>query len=111
MKELLLAVEKLANEELNRSYKKFPSFHSPHEGYAVIKEELEETDEEVTGIKHGAMCMWSAIRCNDVTPVYLNEIKEHAIHAAAEAIQVAAMAQKFLNSGCASEPVEGREKK
>lgn len=103
MKELLSAVERLATEELNRSYHKFPSFHSPHEGYAVIKEELEETDQEVIGMKHGIMCMWSAIRCNDVTPVYLEEIKTHALHAAAEAIQVAAMAQKFIDSGCASE--------
>ena len=44
------AVEKEVNElvfkELNNANEKFPLFSSPHHGYAVIKEEIEEIDYE-----------------------------------------------------------------
>ena len=55
--------------------KKFPDFHSEHEGYAVIKEEVDE--------------LWDAIKNNKHT-----EIHERLW----EAIQVAAMAVKYVAS-------------
>lgn len=56
--------------ELDKATKKFPKFNSAHEGYAVIKEELEEA--------------WEEIKEND------NE------KAKDEMIQVAAMAVRFV---------------
>lgn len=56
--------------ELVRAQAKFPGFHSGHEGWAVIREELDE--------------LWDAIKANDPT------------HASYEAVQVAAMALRFL---------------
>lgn len=56
--------------ELTSAKKTFPDFHSPHEGYAVIKEELDE--------------MWDAIKQNNV------------IHSCEEAKQVAAMAIRYI---------------
>ena len=59
-----------ALSELHDAMLKFPPFHSRHEGYAVLKEEVDELWAEV---KHG-------------TPTRAKE----------EAIQVAAMALRFL---------------
>lgn len=56
--------------ELERASAKFPPFHSQHEGFAVLKEEVDELWQEV---KHG-------------TPERARE----------EAIQVAAMAIRFV---------------
>lgn len=63
-------------EELNRARQKHPKkFNSPHEGWAVIREELDELWEEV---KH------------DTYPLRLRE----------EAIQVAATALRFIEDLC-----------
>ena len=102
MKELLSAVSKLADEELNRSYEKFPKFNSPHEGYAVILEEVDELKEEIFGhdkIDGSMKWFWNNIKHNSkYRQESINELKDAALHAAAEAIQVAAMAQKYLDS-------------
>ena len=66
----LAKINNLVREELRRAMEKFGPFHSPHEGYAIIKEELEET--------------W-------------DEIKANNLHSSCdEAIQVAAMAMRYL---------------
>lgn len=66
----------LVKNELELANNKFPLFNSPHEGYAVIKEELDE--------------LWHEIK-NDKHPMSKSNQKD-------EAIQVAAMAIKFLIS-------------
>ena len=60
-----------ALSELARARQKWPAgFHSGHEGYAVLKEELEE--------------LWEAVRRDDV------------LAQRSEAVQIAAMALRFL---------------
>jgi hypothetical protein len=61
--------------EYDSAVAKFPSFNSAHEGYAVIKEELDE--------------LWDAIKGN-MRPETLAD----------EAKQVAAMALRFLTDCC-----------
>lgn len=56
--------------EYDRARKKFKPMRGPHEGYAVILEELDE--------------MWDAIKANDIP------------HARKECLQVAAMCLAFL---------------
>lgn len=63
-------------KELNAARMSFPNFHSYHEGYAVLKEEVDE--------------LWDAIKAKDFDP---NQIKK-------EGIQVAAMALRFLTDCC-----------
>ena len=70
LEEIFEAVSK----ELARALAKFPPFHSTHEGYAVILEELDEMWEEVK-------------RCDPFQP-------SHKLFK--EAIQVAAMAIRFV---------------
>lgn len=75
------AYEKAAADALNELWdakRKFPSFHSPHEGYAVLLEEVDELWDEVRSFR-GA---------KDKT------------HMRAEAIQVAAMAIRFSVDCC-----------
>jgi hypothetical protein len=99
MKQLLIDIEKLATEELTRSYEKFPAFNSSHEGYAVITEELEELVDEIGALAYAQGGLWAAVKKNDLDIQKNNLVilKQRAIQAASEAIQVSAMAQKFLN--------------
>jgi hypothetical protein len=62
--------------ELEDASNKFPAFHTPHEGYAIIKEEFDE--------------LWQAVmlRQSDAT-------RNHMMRK--EAIQVAAMVLRFLH--------------
>ena len=70
----------LATAELERACRKFPAgFHSGHEGYAVIHEELDE--------------LWDAVKHDDATACR------------AEAVQVAAMALRYLVELCDEEPM------
>ncbi len=71
------AIELVINE-LNNANGKFPLFNSSHEGYAVILEELDE--------------LWDEIKNNKHPMSSVNQKKK--------AIQVAAMAIKFLVSCC-----------
>lgn len=67
-------------EEVERAEGAFPPFNSAHEGAAVIREEFDE--------------LWGAVRAND------------AASARAEAVQVAAMAVRFLRDV----PADGRRR-
>ncbi len=56
--------------EYQKARKKFPPMSSTHEGYAILKEEVDE--------------LWDAVKANDTE------------HAREEAVQVGAMALAFL---------------
>lgn len=67
--------------EYAQATSKFPPFHSCHEGYAVLQEEVDE--------------LWDEVRRN---PKDMARIKK-------EAVQVGAMALRFLVDCCAAEPI------
>lgn len=97
-KELLYGVIFLVGDEINAANRKFPLFASNHEGYAVIKEEVEEAVEESYLTVDNLEILWGVIRENGVGLESLSYIKQHAIKAAAEFIQVAAMCEKYVLS-------------
>ena len=68
----------LVLEELDRATAKFGAFNSTHEGYAVILEELDE--------------LWDEVKANRTD------------RACAEAVQVAAMAIRFIVDVSGREP-------
>ena len=94
-------VEKLVEKELKSANQKFPMFRSDHEGYAVLKEELEETEYEFDCIQGRIVELWRSVKCN-LSSEWIMKINEvivnRAINLACEAIQVAAMSQKFIDS-------------
>lgn len=89
-------VEQLVKKELAAADEKFPQFHSAHEGYAVILEEVEEFESEFNWGNIMMEAIWRKIKSNDNCKSNINSLKIHAINAACEAIQVAAMCDKFM---------------
>jgi len=100
MKELIRDVKILAGEEVTRSMINNPLFNSTHEGYAVIKEEIEEAQDELENVSDNLSNIWDCIKNNNLGGSMLNVkyLRTYAINLAAEAVQVAAMAQKYIDS-------------
>jgi len=98
MKQLVESVKLLVDGELICANKKFPMFNSTHEGYAIIKEEIEETQYELEQINKVVARSWYYIKQNGNVIDEMVAIKQCAINLAAESIQIAAMAQKFIDS-------------
>lgn len=96
-------IEKLINEELQNANKKFPLFSSWHEAYAVIKEEIEEAEEEVAVMSEIELeSLWNNIRSktSDEADKFMKIgiIRGHAVRGIEELIQVAAMCDKAAMS-------------
>lgn len=91
----------LINEELEAANKEHGQFHSLHEGYAVLLEEFEETQSELDEVRRYMDYMWGHIKDdnNTCTQHFAARVQNVAMRAAAEAIQVAAMALKIRNMG------------
>ena len=89
-------IRALVGKELAAANERFPQFHSQHEGYAVIKEEVDELKEDTNRINGRIACLWDMVRFNNSCEELVSRIYDDAINAACEAIQVAAMCKKFL---------------
>ena len=99
MEELIQAAKKLADEEYIRAAAAPGATPpSPHEGYAHIKEEVEEAQVEMETLSQRLDHLWDSIKGNEdqYGPHYLAYIKKAAVLGACELIQVAAMAEKAL---------------
>lgn len=89
-------VRELVETELAAANRKHPPFHSQHEGWAVILEEVGEAKEDFEFIDHYLRSAWEEIRKDeDAKGIITDEIKNAAVMLACEAIQVAAMCEKF----------------
>lgn len=86
----------LVGKELSAANERFPQFHSAHEGYAVIKEEVDELKEATDKVIGRMVSLWSRVKYGNDPERLLQMISEDAVNAAVEAIQVAAMCKKFL---------------
>lgn len=73
------------------------NYNSLHEGYAVLKEEVEETDEEMQIVNLRLQWFWDSIRRNEPSKKSIEVLREHAEKLALEAVQVAAVCNKILN--------------
>ena len=89
-------VRELVKVELSGANERFPPFHSAHEGWAVILEEVDELKAEVKQVDEYFCFVWTAIKYDWPSAEYIKEVYGRAINAACEAIQVAAMCKKFL---------------
>lgn len=92
-------IEACVYKELEAADKIHKPFASPHEGWAVLREEIEEMAAEVDRVKNMHELMWDLTKKDKSAYGCAKLMKEAAIQAAAEAVQVAAMAEKFMQGG------------
>lgn len=90
-------VKMLVEKELEAANERFPQFHSEHEGWAIITEEVEELGEESESIEMAMEQLWHRIRDGIQTATHVALVEQYAEAAACEAIQVAAMDRKYLD--------------
>lgn len=91
-------VRELVATELAAANRKHPPFHSQHEGIAVIWEETEEVKDDLNFVVDYLKTAWRYIREDrEAKNIIAGPIQNVAILLACEAIQVAAMCQKFLD--------------
>lgn len=99
MEELMRSVADLVDREYQWAAKAHGgAAHSTHEGYALIKEEVEEAEDEMSRLKKKLDSLWENVK-NDADDVALRnfeDIGSIAIAGACELIQVAAMADKGI---------------
>ena len=93
-------VRKCIDKELEHACKKFSMFSTLHEAYAVTLEEMQEAEEELNNVKRFMDLEWKQIRLNnsELSCCQASRVKYAAERLAIEAIQVAAMAQKTIDS-------------
>ena len=84
-----------------------PEYHSLHEGYAVLLEEVEEAESDINVIKEYLHTMWEEVKTNDDESAKADAIimARYAVELAKEACQVAAVAKKIFGE----KPHEERE--
>ena len=99
MKELVTSIARQAEAELEKADAIYPEFSSPHEAYAVIKERIEKTRNELDTAKVFLWEYWNDIKNNNSNEnsVWLTSLCNHAFCCAAEAIVLAATAQKVVD--------------
>lgn len=89
-------IEKLVQAELEEANKQHSPFHSDHETWAVIQEEVEECMDELETLDVAMEVAWANVRRDVPIKDSLVIIHKRALKVAAEAIQVAAMCEKGL---------------
>lgn len=88
-------VKGLIFKEMNNANRHFPLFHSQHEGYAIIKEEIEEVMDALNVLLEVFAESWTGIKQNKAVFTEIQTVKSLAENVACEAIQVAAMCDKY----------------
>lgn len=92
-------VEEMIQQELKEANKSHPMFHSDHEAYAVIKEEIEEASFEFVSLENYLGNLWHKVVEDEPNKKRIyDEMKKASIRAIQEAIQVAAMCDKAIAS-------------
>ena len=90
-------VQALFDKELKKANENNPQFHSVHEGYAVLLEEVEEVKEEMEDLNLYTGFIWYAVKNGGCLRNDLEWTKKYAYSLIREAIQVGAMCDKFLD--------------
>lgn len=95
-------VDKLAQElieaELAAANERFPLFRSPHEGYAVLLEEIEELGDDYGRMRRWMDHVWSFCKQNVDLTMTIDAMMLDADSMVLEAVQVAAMVRKLRMS-------------
>ena len=93
----LVSINQAVCYELQQITKKYGvHYASPHEGYAVLKEEVEEAEESMQLLNEKFSKIWQNIRINWNDPTAVYEAQQSAVALAEEAVQCAAVCERFI---------------
>ena len=92
-------IKEMIQQELKEANKFHSMFHSEHEAYAVIKEEIEEASFEFISLENYLGNLWHKVVTDETNNKRIyEEMKKASIRAIQESIQVAAMCDKAIAS-------------
>ena len=96
------SIDKAVAYELQNIVKNYGAVYaSEHEGYAVLLEEVQEASEASKDMQDKLDIVWSSIRYNfskEAIAVQLKEVAYKALALAEEAVQCAAVCERFLET-------------
>lgn len=93
------SIEQAIAYELQNIVKKHGVFYaSEHEAYAVLKEEVEEAEECLILLKAKLSTIWQHVRIDYNNPDDVCQAKQSAEELAQEAVQCAAVCERFLET-------------
>ena len=90
--------ESVISEYVNACKTYGEKYNSLHEGYAVLKEEIEEAKQELEYLEDHFTSFWNSIKIDDKASALadVRTVAFDAIRMAEEAVQVAAVVRKIL---------------
>ena len=107
-KKALEAVDQAVCYELQNIVKNYSAVYaSNHEAYAVLKEEYEEAAEELQNMQKALDNIWNMVKFNFVLDNDILECKKAAFNLALEAVQCAAVCERFEETIKREEKHEG----
>lgn len=90
------SIEQAVAYELQNIVKKYGAkYHSTHEAYAVLKEEVEEAQECLSYMLLHLGEIWKGVKDNNIANIDIEQCKQFAIALAEEAVQCAAVCERF----------------
>lgn len=97
---MIVDIKKLVREEYERAIREHGYAHSDHEALALLQEEIWEAETEMQRVRIYEHSLKKQVYTNndDLALEHICEIKNNAIKATCELIQVAAMCDKFIES-------------
>lgn len=98
MKELRSEIYDIEEREYDRANSENPMFHSKHEGFCILLEEFCEFVDDADILSEAVRDLWEGVYKDNRTEATAKQIEMIAIEAACEAVQVAAMARKYVES-------------
>lgn len=103
-------IEQAVCHELRNIVKKYgPTYHSEHEGFAVLMEECQEAAECDKDMQVSLENLWKSIRENKISAFDLSQVQGFAKYLAEEAVQVAAVCDRFMETLRKNTEVKSRE--
>lgn len=87
-------IQKLVSEELKTANSKYPLFHSDHEAWAVMMEEVVEAKRELDRVCELGETVFDYVMADEDPTIMYEQIYKTSLLAIAETIQIAAMANK-----------------
>lgn len=104
--DLIGKIEELVEAELKKANEQSPLFASDHEAYAFLLEEMQCASEAIDSIDSDLCTMWQRIKVRQECTMRKQRIVSYALFLAMEAVQIAAMAKKAIDSEKARKEAE-----